>query len=216
MIWSFKRKGWFVTSLSGSLIAVICTSIMIGVSRYYDYHTFIPLYDAFAFVLLVFSILILFANIYFAAKPSVTTFFISLLVAIFSILYQILYGILVISFIRSLALGSVAYTRWEDKFNDLELDTLQERLNCCGFETTSDKPGRNGFCYRDDLPNKPVACSVKIESNIITPFIVSGAFLIIAAACNAGAVVFSLMLRKSDPNEEISPDNETMLAAGLL
>ena len=216
MIWSFNRKIWFITSLAGSLIALISTSIMIGVSRYYDYNNFIPALDAFAFVFCIFSIIILAINLVFAFKPSVMGFLISLLVAAFSILYQSIYGIVVITSINSFALGSTASDRWDNAFIDLTLDKLQEKLYCCGFDSHDDRHGRNGFCYRDDLDEQPLACKDKIASTIVIPYMVSAFLLVGAGGCNIAAFVFAILLRKSDPNDEISPDNESMLAAGLL
>ena len=215
MKWTYRRIGWCASSIVGSAIEIICTFIMICLTTFFLFTSFLPILYALSSVFALFAVVVILINIYFTFKPSSIGFLVILLVAIISVIYQAILTGFVFLYINY-SIGDRSEEQWHDKFKELGLDGIQKQLHCCGYSNYEDNPGRNGFCYRTDISPRPPGCLSKIMSDIIQPLRIAAIFLAIAAAFNVVAIIFAVLLRKSNPDDEFSPDNETMLAAGLL
>ena len=214
MKWTYRRIGWFTCALGGSLISIICSLAIVVIAYSTDFYQFYNIYPVVPIICCLFSAVIFFVDIYYALKPSSPGFQVTFLSAIISAIVQVASGILLLFFVENKFI-SQAQSQWPNYYKRLLLDEVQKYLKCCGFDSQEEMVGRNGFCYRYEKGTYPT-CKEKIISNVKNPTRIFSIFILIAALLNVGATVFNILLKKADPDEEFSPDAETMLAAGLL
>lgn len=214
MKWTYKRLFWFGTVAVSDAIMLICMSFLLGNERYFHLNKIIQKTDIICQVGLILTIFLTGLQIYLALNPSVSGFLTGLLSSIFGILLLIVPIVYIPINTRTSLIGDPGEGKWQILFDSLELDDIQRKLNCCGFNTTDDHPGRNGMCHRINVTVWP--CKQAMIEKSIKYWEGTLWFFVITEVLYVASAVAAVLLMRSNPDDEFSPDAETVLAQGLL
>jgi len=158
---TYRRLGWFICTVLGNFVSIaLCLDALVLLFKY-DLEGCVSKFKVIYFAFFFAFIMLIMIDLYIAYKPSTISLQIAYILTGFTFLAQIAEGLIFLYFSKHLV--STYAGVWDESYLNYRLDDIQEKLMCCGFNDYQDRPGRNGFCYREPNNSLISGCAKRID-----------------------------------------------------